>query len=344
MFSMALTGLAKSLIVVTASLHPAAAPPAPAPAHYTVRPGDSLSDIARREYGSAADWPALWWINRHAVPDPDVLAAGQRLRLSAWHPRQAWLDRAARAAVAAPARSASAPTAAVAARTGPAPAPPAETSPAATSSAATSPATSPAGTSPAGTSRAGTSPAGTGTLGVRDRPRVRRKRPGRQPGLGCGRPVRVPAQHLAEPGVLRAAAGREPATCRSLLSSRKRPAATLPMGTLRRVLTNRSSGGRPGPGRDVPTVSDSRSEHDVKAGGAGDDPGAGRAGTWATNCICWPTSGWPAPTCGLARTRTRTDGSRAAARRALSRTSLLLPLLDLLLSGIYSSLLSLVIV
>ena len=164
MFSMALTGLAKSLIVVTASLHPAAAPPAPAPAHYTVRPGDSLSDIARREYGSAADWPALWWINRHAVPDPDVLAAGQRLRLSAWHPRQAWLDRAARAAVPAPARSASAPTAAVAARTGPAPAPPAETSPAATSSAATSPATSPAGTSPAGTSRAGTSRAGTGTF------------------------------------------------------------------------------------------------------------------------------------------------------------------------------------
>src|SRR5580704_1296673 len=27
-----------------------------------------------------------------------------------------------------------------------------------------------------------------------------------------------------------------------------------------------------------------------------------------------PTSGWPAPTCGLARTRTRTDGSLAAAR------------------------------
>ena len=102
MFSMAVTGLAKSLIVVTASLHPVAA--APAPAHYTVRPGDTLTGIARREYGSAADWPALWWINRHAVPDPDVLAAGQRLRLSAWHPRQAWLDQAARAAIPAPAR------------------------------------------------------------------------------------------------------------------------------------------------------------------------------------------------------------------------------------------------
>ena len=148
MFSMAVAALAKSLIVVTVSLHPAAAPPAPA--HYIVRPGDTLSGIARREYGSAADWPALWWINRHAVPDPDVLAAGQRLRLSAWHPRQAWLDQAARAAIPAPARPASAPTAAVAASAGPAPAPPAGTSP--------------AQTSPAGTSRAGTSRAAPGSF------------------------------------------------------------------------------------------------------------------------------------------------------------------------------------
>ena len=148
MFSMAVAALAKSLIVVTVSLHPAATPPAPA--HYIVRPGDTLSGIARREYGSAADWPALWWINRHAVPDPDVLAAGQRLRLSAWHPRQAWLDQAARAAIPAPARPASAPTAAVAASAGPAPAPPAGTSP--------------AQTSPAGTSRAGTSRAAPGSF------------------------------------------------------------------------------------------------------------------------------------------------------------------------------------
>ena len=148
MFSMAVTGLAKSLIVVTASLHPVAA--APAPAHNTVRPGDTLTGIARREYGSAAGWPALWWINRHAVPDPDVLAAGQRLRLSAWHPRQAWLDQAARAAIPAPARPASAPTTAVAATTVPAPAPPAGTSP--------------AETSPAGTARAGTSSAAPGTF------------------------------------------------------------------------------------------------------------------------------------------------------------------------------------
>jgi LysM repeat protein len=158
MFSMAVAALAKSLIVVTVSLHPAAA--SPAPAHYTARPGDTLSDIARHEYGSAADWPALWWINRHAVPNPDVIAAGQRLRLSAWHPRPAWLDRAAWAAIsvpAPPARPARAPTAAVSATAGPAPAPPAGTSPAGTS---------PAGTSPAGTWRAGTWRAGTWRAGT----------------------------------------------------------------------------------------------------------------------------------------------------------------------------------
>ena len=104
MFSMAVAGLAKALIAVTVSLHPAAAQHGPG--GYTVRPGDTLSDIARHEYGSAADWPALWWINRHTVPDPDIIAAGQRLQLSAWHPRQAWLDQAARAAIPAPAPAA----------------------------------------------------------------------------------------------------------------------------------------------------------------------------------------------------------------------------------------------
>ena len=267
MFSMAVTGLAKSLIVVTASLHPVAA--APAPAHYTVRPGDTLTGIARHEYGSAADWPALWWINRHAVPDPDVLAAGQRLRLSAWHPRQAWLDRAARAAIPAPARRpASAPTTAAAATTGrrqrrprgPRPQRPRPRGP------------RPRGPRPqglrvrgpravrgprqcgdlacgdlqCGDRSGGDLQCGAGQLpGVRDRPRVRRKRPGRQPGLGCGRPVRVPARHLAEPGVFRAAARRARQRAERGIPAGIRPVGHQPMGTLRRVLTNRSSGDVP---------------------------------------------------------------------------------------------------
>ena len=234
MFSMAVTALAKSLIVVMASLHPAAAPPAPA--HYAARPGDTLSGIARHEYGSAADWPALWWINRHAVPNPDVLAAGQRLALSAWHPRQAWLDQAARAAIPGTrpigerahrgggrnhGASASAARGDLACRNLPC-----------RNFAA-------CGDLTCGDLACGDLQRGAGHLpGVRDRPRVRRKRPGRQPGLGCGRPVRIPARHLAEPGVLRAAARRARQHAERGIPAGIRPVGHQPMGTLRRMLTN----------------------------------------------------------------------------------------------------------
>jgi len=96
MFSIPAAGLAKTLLGVTISLH--AAPAHQAPGHYTVRPGDTLSDIARQEYGSRADWPALWWTNRHSIANPDAIVAGQRLRLSTWHPSKAWVRRAAMAA------------------------------------------------------------------------------------------------------------------------------------------------------------------------------------------------------------------------------------------------------
>ena len=96
MFSIPAAGLAKTLIGVTISLH--AAPAHHVPGHYTVRPGDTLSDIARQEYGSRADWPALWWTNRHQISNPNAIAAGQKLRLSTWHPHKAWVRRAAMAA------------------------------------------------------------------------------------------------------------------------------------------------------------------------------------------------------------------------------------------------------
>jgi LysM repeat protein len=96
-------GLAKALVAVTISLHPAAA-------HanhdgYQVRPGDTLSDIANHELGSASDWPALWWANRHEVPNPSLITAGQRLRLPDQHQVRSWLARAAAAATPAPAQS-----------------------------------------------------------------------------------------------------------------------------------------------------------------------------------------------------------------------------------------------
>jgi len=96
MFSIPAAGLAKTLLGVTISLH--AAPAHQVPGHYTVRPGDTLSDIARQEYGSRADWPALWWTNRHQIGNPDAIVAGQKLRLSTWHPHKAWVRRAAMAA------------------------------------------------------------------------------------------------------------------------------------------------------------------------------------------------------------------------------------------------------
>jgi hypothetical protein len=104
MFIIPAAGLAKAAIAVTISLHPAAAHQAhQAPAHYTVKAGDTLSGIARHEYGSAHAWPALWWVNRHKVHNPQRSRGAQRLPLSAWHPRKAWLDRAAMAAIPAPA-------------------------------------------------------------------------------------------------------------------------------------------------------------------------------------------------------------------------------------------------
>jgi nucleoid-associated protein YgaU len=123
MFIIPAAGLAKAAIAATISLHPAAAHQAhQAPAHYTVKAGDTLSSIARHEYGSAHAWPALWWVNRHKVHNPQMIRVGQRLALSSWHPRKAWLDRAAMAAIPAPAPApvSAAPAAAPAAVTSPA--------------------------------------------------------------------------------------------------------------------------------------------------------------------------------------------------------------------------------
>jgi transglycosylase-like protein/LysM domain-containing protein len=100
MFSMAVPGLANSLIAITVSLHPAAAPHAPG---YVVQPGDTLSAIAARAYGTTADWPAIWWANRRQLPDPDQITAGQRLQLPGQTQVPALLARAALATTTAPA-------------------------------------------------------------------------------------------------------------------------------------------------------------------------------------------------------------------------------------------------
>jgi LysM repeat protein len=74
------------------------------PSDYVVRPGDTLSSIARRVYGSAASWPALWWINKAQIRNPNAIEVGQHLKLSAWHPQIDWLVRAAISAIPQPVR------------------------------------------------------------------------------------------------------------------------------------------------------------------------------------------------------------------------------------------------
>ena len=46
-----------------------------------VHAGDSLSTVAGRVFGTEADWPAVWYPNRKAVPDPSLIRPGQKLQL-----------------------------------------------------------------------------------------------------------------------------------------------------------------------------------------------------------------------------------------------------------------------
>jgi len=102
--------VAKMLMAITISLHPAAHH---VPASYTVHQGDTLSAIAAHNYGSSADWPAVWWANRHQVRNPNVLLVGQRLHLPASGHVTAAMAHAAQAAMPAPPPAAPASTTSV---------------------------------------------------------------------------------------------------------------------------------------------------------------------------------------------------------------------------------------
>jgi hypothetical protein len=59
------------------------APGSARPASYTVRPGDSLSSIARHFYHRQSAWPVLYWANRDQVHWANILSAGQVLKVPA---------------------------------------------------------------------------------------------------------------------------------------------------------------------------------------------------------------------------------------------------------------------
>lgn len=68
---------------VPAAAVPPAATPVPTPPtgerSYVVKPGDSLSKIARREYGDARKWPAIFEANKDTIKNPDLIFPGQKL-------------------------------------------------------------------------------------------------------------------------------------------------------------------------------------------------------------------------------------------------------------------------
>jgi nucleoid-associated protein YgaU len=56
-------------------------PAGPTPVLYTVRRGDTLSAIAKRQLGDADRWPEIFDLNRDVIEDPDRIFPGQVLVL-----------------------------------------------------------------------------------------------------------------------------------------------------------------------------------------------------------------------------------------------------------------------
>ena len=48
---------------------------------YVVVEGDSLSKIARREYGDANKWRTIYEANKDLINDPDLIFPGQKMKV-----------------------------------------------------------------------------------------------------------------------------------------------------------------------------------------------------------------------------------------------------------------------
>lgn len=55
--------------------------PEPESTFYTVKPGDTLSKIAKKYYGSASKYPLIFEANKPMLTDPDKIYVGQNLRI-----------------------------------------------------------------------------------------------------------------------------------------------------------------------------------------------------------------------------------------------------------------------
>ena len=67
------------------SKKPTPLPPSPATRFrvYTVQKGDSLSKIAKHEYGDANAWRKIFEANKDVIKDPDLIYPGQELKIPA---------------------------------------------------------------------------------------------------------------------------------------------------------------------------------------------------------------------------------------------------------------------
>ena len=63
------------------STAPAPEPVAGSGKTYVVVNGDSLSKIAKREYGDASKWRRIYEANKDLIKDPDLIYPGQELKV-----------------------------------------------------------------------------------------------------------------------------------------------------------------------------------------------------------------------------------------------------------------------
>ena len=54
---------------------------APSEKTYEVKSGDSLSRIAKREYGNSNEWRRIFDANKDILSDPDKIYPGQKLKI-----------------------------------------------------------------------------------------------------------------------------------------------------------------------------------------------------------------------------------------------------------------------
>jgi nucleoid-associated protein YgaU len=56
-------------------------PTAIAPQYYEIKKGDTLSAIAKREYGDAAKWRTIYEANKDQIKNPDLIHPGQKIKI-----------------------------------------------------------------------------------------------------------------------------------------------------------------------------------------------------------------------------------------------------------------------